>query len=79
MDIPSKHWREKLARNIIIICDFAMQMSYPIPNIMPDITLMNKKKGTCHRVDFSVSADHRVQMRIFGSGKSAEHERAVCR
>ena len=33
--------------------------------IIPDLIIINKKKGICKIVDFAVPADHRIKLREF--------------
>ena len=37
-----------------ILWDFEMQTDNPIPARRPDLLLINKKKITCHQMDFVV-------------------------
>ena len=41
-----------------ILRDFEIQMDHPLPTRRPDLVLSNKKKETCHLVDFVIPADH---------------------
>ena len=64
-----------------ILWDFEIQTDHLITARRPDLVLINKKKRTCHFVDFAVPADHRVRLKerqILGPGqrteKTVEHE-----
>ena len=46
-----------------ILWDFEIQTDHLIPARRPDLVLINKKKRTCHIVDFAVPADHRVKLK----------------
>ena len=46
------------------IWDFEIQMDHLIQARRPDLLLSNKKKRTCHPVDFTISADHRMKIEI---------------
>ena len=46
-----------------ILSDFDIQMDHYIPTRRPDLVLINKKKRTCHLMDFAVPMDHRVKKR----------------
>ena len=46
-----------------IIWDFEVQTDHLIPARRPDLVLIDKKRKTCHLVDFAVPADHRVKMK----------------
>ena len=53
-------------------------MDHQIPTRKSDLMLINKKKKTCHLVDFAVSADHNMKIKkrkdeqILGSCQRAE-------
>ena len=49
--------------SIKIFWDFEMQTDHPIPARKPDIVLINKKKRTCHQVDFAIPADDWVRIK----------------
>ena len=46
-----------------ILWDFKIQTDHLITARRPDLVLINKKKRTCHIVDFAVPADHRVKLK----------------
>ena len=46
---------------IIVFHDYLDQI--PFPTIRPDLVLINKKKRTCHLVDFVVPVEHRVKIK----------------
>ena len=46
-----------------ILWDFEIQTDHLITARRPDLVLINKKKRTCHIVDFAVPADHRVKLK----------------
>ena len=41
-------------------------MNHQIPTGIPDLVLINKKKRTCHPIDFIVPADHKVKIKESG-------------
>ena len=45
-----------------ILNDFEIQMIYLILARRPELVWINKKKRTCHLIDFVVSADHWVEI-----------------
>ena len=46
-----------------ILRNFEIQTYYLIPARRPDLVLINKKKRTCHRVDFAVPVDHWIKIK----------------
>ena len=46
-----------------ILWDFEIQTDHLIPARIPDLVIINKKKGTCHIVNFAYPADYRVKMK----------------
>ena len=44
-----------------ILWDFEIQTDHLIPARRPDLVLINKKKRTCHYVNFVVSVDNRKE------------------
>ena len=40
-----------------------MQTDHLIPARRPYLVLINKKKRTCHLVDFAIPADHQVKVK----------------
>ena len=46
-----------------ILWDFMIQTDHSIQARRPNQVLINKKKETCHLVDFDVPADNRVNMK----------------
>ena len=54
-----------------IICDFKIKTHHTIPVRRSHLELINKKKGTCHLVEFTIPANHyRVSKK---KGKINEH------
>ena len=51
-------WKMKCIK---ILLDFKMQINHPLQVRRPDQVLINKKKITCHLVEFSVSVDLKVK------------------
>ena len=48
-----------------LLWDFTIQMDHLIPARRPDLIILNKKKRNCKIVDFTVPADHRINMKEF--------------
>ena len=46
-----------------ILLDFEIQTDHLIPARRPDLVLINKKKRTCHIVDFAILTDPRVKLK----------------
>ena len=46
-----------------ILWDFDVQTDHQIPARRPDLVLIDKKRNTCHLMDFAVPADHRIKMK----------------
>ena len=46
-----------------ILWEFEIQTDHLIPARRRDLMLINKKKKTCHQVDFAVPSDHRMKMK----------------
>ena len=46
-----------------ILWDFEMQTDHPNVARRLDLMLINKKKRTCHKVDFSIPVDHQVKIK----------------
>ena len=57
------HKPETMLENVShkIPWDFEKQMYHPIQAGKPDLIFINKKKRSCHQVNFAVSRDHRVK------------------
>ena len=47
-----------------ILWDFEIQTDCQIFTKRPDPVLINKKKRTCHLVDFDIPGDHREEKRL---------------
>ena len=41
-----------------ILWNFEIQMDHPISSKRPGLVLINKKKRTCHLVDFAIPMNH---------------------
>ena len=54
------HQPDSVLVNVIhkILWDFKIQKDHPILSRRPDLVLINKKKITCHLVEFAVPTDH---------------------
>ena len=46
-----------------LLWDFNIQTDHVIPARIPDLIIINKKKRICKIVDFSVLADHRINLK----------------
>ena len=46
-----------------LLWDFKIQMDHLNSARRPNLVIINKKKRTCQRVDFSVPADHRIKLK----------------
>ena len=57
------HILESILKNEMhkILWDFETQTDYLISAEKPDLALINKKKGTCHQVDFAIPVNHWVK------------------
>ena len=45
------------------LCYLEVQTDHLIPARKPDLMLINKKKRTCHQVDFAIPAKHIVKIK----------------
>ena len=46
-----------------IVFDFEIEKDHLISARGPDLVLIDKKKRTCHLVDFTIPMDHRVKIK----------------
>ena len=46
-----------------ILWDFEIQTDHLIPTRTSNLVIINKKKRTCHLVNFSFPADHKAKMK----------------
>ena len=58
------HKPESILENVMlkILWDFEMQIDHLIPARKSDLALINPKKWTCHQVNLTILADHRVKI-----------------
>lgn len=55
-----------------IILEFKVQTTHPIEARKPDLVIRNKEMKICQVVDFTVSADHQVKLKVNEKLKKAK-------